>query len=141
MKTFNKPLYYILNIVWGFPMTLIGAIAAVGLLIIGKRPTRHGGCFHFRIGRNWGGINLGLVFLTDETAGSSTCHHEYGHSLQNAMFGPFMPFIVGIPSAIRYWVFTIREKKHKVNPPYDSIWFEGTATKWGTDTMHYWNKI
>lgn len=138
MKKFNKSIYYLLNLLWGFPMTFIGAIVTVVLLLAGKRPTWHGGCLHFCIGHNWGGINLGLVFLTDNKPSEHTCNHEYGHSLQNAIFGPFMPFIIGIPSIIRYWVFEIRYRQHKTNPPYDSIWFEDTATKWGTDTIHFW---
>ena len=47
--------------------------------------------------------------------------HEFGHSFQNAILGPFMIFLVSIPSAIRYWYQTIRESKGKTNKPYDSF--------------------
>lgn len=143
MNHFNKSLYYILNIIWGFPMTFIGLIAAVTLLIMGHCPTRYGGCFYFQVGHNWGGINLGLVFLTDTTFSASTCNHEYGHSLQNAILGPLMPFLVGLPSAARYWYRELRYYRRNKRPPtdYDDIWFEGTATKWGNNTIKFWEKI
>lgn len=60
--------------------------------------------------------------------------HEWGHSWpQLLLCGPLHPFIVGIPSTIRFWVRSWQIKKGKINlPPYDSVWFEGTATVWGT---------
>ena len=43
-----------------------------------------------------------------------------------------MPFIVCIPSAIRYWYIGIRDLIGKpYTKSYDSIWFEGRATKTG----------
>lgn len=44
-----------------------------------------------------------------------------------------MPFLVAIPSCIRYWYreLLVRsgEKKYADLPDYDSVWFEGWATK------------
>ena len=60
-------------------------------------------------------------------------YHESGHGIQNLLFGPLMPFVVSIPSAIRYWYREYLMKVKKIKcwnlPDYDSIWFEGTATK------------
>ena len=42
-----------------------------------------------------------------------------------------MPFIVCIPSAIRYWYRNIKVSFGKDLQPYDSIWFEGQATTLG----------
>jgi hypothetical protein len=46
-----------------------------------------------------------------------------------------MPFLVAIPSFIRYWYreLLVRsgEKKYADLPDYDSVWFEGWATKLG----------
>ena len=97
----NKKLYYILNLTWGLPMTLIGAVVALFLMFVRKkRPEIHGGCVYFKTGKtNWGGVSLGLVFLTDHENDEHTKNHEFGHSIQNAVLGPLMPFIVCIPSA------------------------------------------
>ena len=62
-----------------------------------------------------------------------TTMHEIGHTFQNAVLGPLYPFLVLIPSAIRYWMFGSRTRHGKPNPPYDGIWFEAAATDVGTE--------
>ena len=44
-----------------------------------------------------------------------------------------MPFVICIPSAIRYWYRELKYYRKGLYPEtdYDSIWFEGQATKWG----------
>ena len=135
----NKPLYYILNLTWGLPLTLVGALVALGLIITGHQAKPHGGCLYFNIGHSWGGINLGLFFITDKNDYLPTKNHEYGHSLQNAAFGPLMIFLIAIPSAIRYWVFEWRKKHNRPSVPYDAIWFEGQATYLGNLTIDQWS--
>ncbi len=132
MKYIAKFIYYILNLTWGGIMTLVGYAAALGLLISGHKPAWNGPCLHFKVGRNWGGVSLGLVTITDDTPTAEILHHEFGHTLQNAILGPLFIFLVAIPSGIRYQMFEYRWRHNKPNPDYDSIWFEGTATKYGT---------
>lgn len=128
-----RKLFYILNLTWGLPMTLIGAVAALCLLMVGNRPTLHGKCLCFTAGKGWGGVSLGMVMIVSDGATDDTKNHELGHAVQNAVYGVFMPFIVCIPSATRYWYRTILERLGKADnlPPYDSAWFEGQATEWG----------
>lgn len=192
----NKPLYYILNCTWGCIMTLIGAVVALALLCVGKKPLRHAGCTYFNVGKSWGGMELGCFFLTDSHDSEHTKNHEFGHSLQNCLWGPLFPFVVCIPSAIRYWLREFKTQKGKytyatilsvgimligaslaifgnflatwlfiiglliflygiiiaswlvnVEIPqyasgkyidYDSIWFEGQASKWGEKVSKDW---
>lgn len=171
-------------------MTTIGLIVSLILILAGKRPKKFGYAYYFCIGAFWGGLELGPVFLVSEPESDRTKAHEYGHGWQNIMLGPLMPFVVCIPSAIRYW---LREMKTQTTkkvfalilsiigivlgatffvislvspihffmwmgifitvyfsiimywllkveipkyeteiPNYDSIWFEGDATKRGT---------
>ena len=131
----NRKLFYILNFTWGLPMTLIGGIACLVLIGCGKLPTVHGGCLCFTVGKNWGGVSLGLVMIVSERATENTKNHELGHALQNAVYGVFMPFIVSIPSAVRYWYR--RGKDPATLPPYDAVWFEGQATEWGNQFIRY----
>lgn len=114
-------------------MTLIGWVAAIGLLVVGYRPTRHGGCLCFTVGKGWGGVSLGLVIIVEEGATEDTKNHELGHAVQNAVYGLLMPFIVSIPSAVRYWYrrFMAKIGKGDSLPPYHSIWFEAQASEWG----------
>ena len=113
-------------------MTLIGLISALVLICAGRKPKAYGNCIRFTVGKNWGGVNLGIVIITDNTPTDHTLQHEHGHAIQNAMYGLAFPFIVAIPSFIRYW---IREIQYKVGKPpkteYDAIWFEKEATELG----------
>jgi hypothetical protein len=130
MKRF---LFYFLNLTWGLPLNIVGGLVAFALLIARKKPKRWGDCFYFEVGEGWGGVNFGLIIITDKTFSISCLNHEHGHAIQNCFLGVFMPFIVSIPSAIRYHYRNYREKKGLVNKTdYDAVWYEYTATKLGT---------
>jgi hypothetical protein len=133
-----KQLYYILNFTWGIIMNLIGAIGAGIMLILGKKPIRHAGSIVFRAGHNWGGVSLGIFSFVCEEAGEHTLNHEFGHSLQNALYGLAFPFIVAIPSFVRYHKFNYNQKHGIPNEDYDAAWFEGQATDWGTKMAKKW---
>ena len=128
-------------------MSLIGLITAlICILFLKGKVHKNGYTIIIEIGGNWGGINLGCISLCggyttvcpDENWFQHTRRHEFGHSLQNLIFGPLFPFIVAIPSAIRYHYQNYRSKKGLPNKEYDSVWFENTATRWGTKAI---NKI
>ena len=125
----NKINFYLLSFTWGLPLTLIGCITAVILLAAGHKPKRYGYCWHFEVGERWGGVNFGAVFITAKNPSAHTKKHEHGHAIQNCYFGILTPFIVTIPSAMRYWYR--RLTPHKKHAPYDSIWFEAQATEIG----------
>ena len=86
----------------------------------------------FRVGNGWGGLSLGPIALVSCNASQHTLNHEFGHSIQNCLYGPFMVLIT-LASAARYHYRNWMSKhKPKVTlPPYDSIWFEDEATKLG----------
>lgn len=116
-------------------MTLVGCVVAIVLNIVGYRPNgRYGYCLVFEVGDNWGGLNLGPVAIVCKNCGVHILNHEHGHAIQNCWFGPLMPFIVCLPSAIRYWYRELRYLRKGLVPPttYDSMWFEGQATRVGT---------
>ena len=127
----NKSIYYILNFTWGIVMTLIGLFSALCLVCVGKRANTFGGCLWFAVGEKWGGVSLGIVIITGRETSLHTLKHEYGHSIQNARYGIFFPFLVGIPSAFRYCKRRILQAKGHVLEPYDSVWYEAEATELG----------
>ena len=116
-------------------MTVIGALAALVMLVTGHRPYRCGPNIYFKVGRDWGGVELGPFFLVCKNSSRHTILHECGHGIQNCIWGPLMPFVVCIPSATRYWyreyIWRTNREAYKLLPDYDAIWFEGQATKWG----------
>ena len=130
----RKTLFYVLSFTWGIIMTIIGMFAAAGLRIIGKKPTMHGPCLCYVTGTGWGGVSLGPVMIMSEenARGTHTKNHEFGHALQNCLWGPLFPFVIAIPSATRLKYREAQEKKGiKLETEYDDIWFEGQATEWG----------
>lgn len=137
----NKGLFYLLSFTWGLPMTLIGCLAAVVLLATRHKPKKWGYCYYFEVGENWGGLELGPIFLTSKNPSVHTRNHEHGHAFQNCWFGPLMPFVVSIPSAIRYWyreLFYCRKGKTP-KTKYDDAWFEGTASTLGKEFIGWYD--
>ena len=141
MQKLNRTMYYLLSLTWGLPMTLIGLIMSAFLIMLGYKPKRFGWTFYFEVGKGWGGIDLGLTFICNKHNNSATKAHEFGHSIQNCFFGPFMLIVVSVPSAIRYWYREYQYRKGIRNlPDYDAIWFEGQATQlgaWYRDAYFY----
>ena len=111
MKKSQDVVFYILSFTWGCIMSFIGLIGAIVLLLTKHKPKIFHRRLYFEVGENWGGVNLGPIFLVSKNSGLSTKLHECGHGLQNAILGPVMPFIVCIPSAIRYWLYDSAEKE------------------------------
>ena len=148
MKIIDK-LYYILSFTWGILANILGAIVygvivASSKFIKSEKKIQYGRVVLI-FGNNWGGLSLGnFVFLSKASSkDTSTLSHEIGHSIQNILWGPLFLFVIGIPSALRYWY---RETDtYKNNPEkhtdYDSIWFEGQATKWGTSYLTFKDSV
>lgn len=113
MKKFKTVLFYILSFTWGLPMTLIGSITMLIMLITKHEMGNFNGRFYTKVGKNWGGLELGCFFLTDTSPTLHIKQHESGHGIQNIVLGPFMLFVVCIPSAIRYWVMEMEDYKTK----------------------------
>ena len=136
----NKTTFYALSFTWGIIMTLIGCIVAIGLLITKHKPKKWGYCWYFEVGENWGGLNLGPIFLTDKTPTEHTKNHECGHGQQNCKYGPFM-VVIAIMSATRYWYREFKYYKRGLEPTteYDDAWYEEEASKLGTEFMNYYN--
>lgn len=140
-KRVNYIGFWVLSLTWGLPMTLFGAIVAIGCLVTVHKPHKFHQNVYFVFGHGgWGFEAGGFFFLSKECADNlSMKQHESGHGLQNIVYGVFMPFLVSIPSAVRFWhrdwLVKTKRKKYSELPPYDSIWFEGQATAWGE--KHY----
>ena len=134
----QKAIFYILNLTWGLPMTLIGGLASLVLIVMGKKPVFVPSVTitpRFVAYNYWGGVSLGIFTITQENASQSLTNHELGHACQNAVYGPFMIFIA-IASCIRYWYRELFPSK--IVTGYDEIWFEGQATKWGNWLVERW---
>ena len=134
-------LWWIWQLTWGGLMTIPGLIAtAFAIVFLKGTPHKNGFSYIVEIGGDWGGLEIGAVAFCGRYSVANpawyehTRRHEFGHNMQQLIFGPFQLFIVWIPSACRYWYFNLTPtKKHR---DYDDIWFEGTATRWGTKCIN-----
>lgn len=103
-------LFWIWQITWGGLMTIPGLLITLGVILFGGTPHKNGRSYIVEVGGDWGGLELGGVALCGRYRAlkpkwyDQTRKHEYGHNLQNMIFGPFTLFVVTIPSAIRYWL-------------------------------------
>lgn len=135
-------LFWFVQLTWGALMTIPGLIVTLVCILLGGKVHKNGFSYIVEIGGNWGGLELGAVALcgryseNDKHYFEHIRRHEFGHSVQQLILGPLQLFIIGIPSALRYWYFELTpNKKHQ---DYDYVWFEYTASKWG----YFWiNKI
>ena len=133
----HRWLYYLMACTWGIIMTILGLIITLILgivkIFIPKKVIfeRYYWIYNITVGPEWwGGCEMGLMFLRDHNSSVNYINpHEFGHTFQNCLLGPLFPFVVAIPSAIRYWLREIFPKK--IWAPYDSAWFEDAATQCG----------
>jgi hypothetical protein len=139
-KYLTKKEFYTLSWTWGLLLNVIGLLVISTIIIYGKLKHNRtyelkkcGWCYYLAVGDTyWGGLELGMFFLTDKSEHISTKWHEHGHAIQNCYLGLFMPLLVSIPSAIRYWYRNyLTSKGQTLTTKYDDIWFEGEATKLG----------
>lgn len=138
-------LYYLLQFTWGILGTILGYIILLILLPFGKVYTfNHALVLKLNKNTSWG-FSVGTVAVVGKNADISLIYHEYGHTLQNAIFGPLAFILVMFPSFIRYQYreFHYYRKGLKPIKKYDDIWFEFNATHAGFATflyLAYWKK-
>ena len=141
----HRWLYYLLACAWGSIQTLVGALITIVLAIVKifyKKIyfNRFAWIYSISIGpKYWGGFEMGLMFVRDHKSVNCLNCHEFGHTISQLWVGPLYIFTIGLHSAIRYWVQTIREWKgnaHK-NPPYSQYWAEDAADQCGLYAAWY----
>lgn len=135
--------FWIVSLTWGCLLTIPGLIIVGICILAGCKYHKNGCSIIVEVGGNWGGLEIGAVALCgrysqkdgpcyDPNWFEHTRKHEFGHNIQELMFGPFQIFL-GLASALRYWYRRLTPKKqHK---PYDAFWVEGMATNLGYKWM------
>lgn len=103
-RVFRTAGYWLVSLTWGGLMTWMGAFIALVMLLSGHSPKKLGPNVYFEAGLGWGGMEYGAFFFVARDASERTRLHEAGHGIQNLVLGPLMPFLVCVPSALRYWM-------------------------------------
>ena len=137
LNTFkNKYLYYFLQFTWGIEANLLGLIACVFCkYILNWEITKYYKNFIIcpKDKQLSSGLSLGIFLFMDKDADETLKQHEYGHSIQNLIFGPLWLELIAIWSFIRYFYYQciIYHFELKGNYNYYSIWFERDASALG----------
>lgn len=129
MRKLKLILFYLISFTWGVIASVAGLLIILFSLPFGRVHRFHGRLYAVW-GKGWGGFSSGPFFVIGEDC-ISCAPHEAGHGLQNCIWGPLMLFIIMIPSAVRYWYLELKYYRKGLYKPYDAVWFEKQATKWG----------
>lgn len=117
----------------GWMLSYIGIIVYVMLRLLCQTPKDYNGiCPYFEVGHHSGGVSFGWFFICGKNCSNATRKHEVGHSIQNAAVGGFKMVAYSIGSVARYWWRKIFGAKTS----YDSWFFEGDATRIGTEYVN-----
>ena len=127
-KKLKKHAYTAAQWTWGLPQTLIGAA-----LYAAHRKDDH---FDYRGAKAtaWNrdaGISLGKFIFVPRRAGDNAekflLEHEYGHTIQSLILGPFYLLVVGAPSMLWNRLPYFKSKRRRTGKSYYSAPFEKTA--------------
>jgi len=133
-----KRVFYItLQLTWGLPQSMLGLF-----LFFCHFSSPHS-LYRGSILTKWnhrGGISLGMFIFADSGAGADMSRltlHEYGHTIQSLLLGPFYLLIIGIPSFLWASIPALKKKRNREGIPYNSFYTERSAeslAKWVTGT-------
>jgi len=96
-------LFGLLDFTWGAPQSILGLAAGIVLTLLGASITPRWGLgakveMPAFMGLRGAGMSLGPVVLGSH--GFTDWKHEFGHTWQSRLLGPFYLLVIGIPSII-----------------------------------------
>lgn len=107
-NTVNYILYTFLQLTWGICHNLLGMLLWLILTVV--NPKRKREYYHGAILTHWKfsfsmGLGMFIFYGHEGTEEEKEVKvHEYGHTIQSIILGPFFLFVIGIPSVV--WAFT-----------------------------------
>lgn len=139
-QNFRSWLYAFWQFTWGLPQNMVGLLFFLVLSPFGKVRLFHN-CLvtdiHLKK-KSLGGITLGMfvfLFLSDETYKKRPDYvhdltiHEFGHTVQSLILGPFWQLTVGLPSFT--WANLVWKYFMHKNHSYYWLYCEGWANVLG----------
>ena len=91
-------LYYFLQLTWGIIQNILGFMIWIFVLLTGPKEKRH--VFQGALVTRWylkSSMSMGM-FLFMGSDDPRVLVHEYGHTIQSCILGPFYLPVIGIPS-------------------------------------------
>lgn len=117
---------------WGLPQNLVGATIFLFMKHEAIKIQKYNDSVIIFLPGNHGAVSLGMFIFFFSDFGSGTeyvIRHEYGHSVQSKILGPFYLLIIGVPSIIWAGFFGKYRRRNKIS--YYSFWPEKWANKLG----------
>lgn len=140
LENFKSWLYAFWQFTWGLPQNLVGLLVFLVLSPFGKVRLFHH-CLvtdiHMK-NKSLGGITLGMfvfLFLSEETYEKRPDYvhditiHEFGHTVQSLILGPFWHLVIAIPSFT--WAKLVWKHFMKKKCSYYWLYCEGWANVLG----------
>ena len=125
----KRILYGILQITWGFPQTFFG----FAVFLWFRKGIHYR--YHGAVVTEWNkrtGLSLGMfVFIPEGNTGKTFLVHEYGHTVQSLLLGPFYLLFVGIPSVVWCNFSLCDSYRRKKKCSYGSLYTECWANRLG----------
>ncbi len=125
--------YVVLQLSWGLLQNIVGFLCFLLALI--TRRARSVRIFHGAVVTNWtlrSSMGMGLFVFFGHGRSSRAGQilvHEYGHTLQSAVLGPFFLPLVGLPSLI--WAAAYGHRRRRRGSSYYQFYTEKWASAWG----------
>ncbi len=131
MRILRLTIYYFLQLTWGILQNVLGFL--VWLYVLFDCPKEKMRFFYGALVTRCNllsSMSLGM-FLFLGSDDERIIVHEYGHSIQSIILGPFYLFVIGIPSLI--WASSPRyiERRKKGRIRYTSFYPERWANRLG----------
>lgn len=126
MRNIRLFIYYSLQMTWGILQNVLGLFVWLYVLATGPKEKRH--FFYGALVTRWNSkasMSLGM-FLFLGTDDERVIVHEYGHSIQSLILGPFYLPIIGIPSFIwansPHYIRNRKRGRYKYTSFYPEKW-------------------
>ena len=130
----NYPLYLLVQWTWGAIQNLLGAFLYLFLII--KDPRRKRGTFFGSKVISWkldGSAAIGMFIFLDDRLRDPTrvLVHEFGHTIQSCILGPFYLLVIGIPSLLWANLPMFRRNRRRGRYTYSRFYPEAWANRLG----------
>lgn len=135
LKKFLKAcLFYLIQWTWGFPVNIVGYAAYRHCRKKGYKSEKFGYATITYVPWDGGGLTLGLfIFMRADHPNAvwnyNTPIHEYGHTWQTLVLGPFYWVVIALPSYI--WCNGFEWWRRKYHKSYYIFYPEKWANAWG----------
>ena len=128
---FFKPIFYLLQWTWGILQNILGLLIYLYLKYTGLREMRYR--YNSTYVTRWrlkSSMSLGMfIFMGNDDI--RTLVHEFGHSIQSCILGPFYLLIIGIPSFLWANIPILAKWRATGKVPYSAFYPEKWANYLG----------